>query len=112
MLPGEFAGALDQRVRFEQRSEARSLAGDWVGEWELVAERWAAVALLSRLNQSATAADTLHSARRWRMILRFGPKVGVGMRVVWRGLELRVAGVEDDPATPDRLIVIAEEFAA
>lgn len=112
MPTGELAGALDQRVRFERRSEARSPAGDWAGEWELVVERWAAVGLLSRVNQSVSAADTLHSARRWRMILRSGPKVGVGMRALWRGLELRVTGIEDDPAARDRLVVIAEEFAA
>lgn len=109
---GELAGALDQRVRFERRSALRGVGGDWLGGWELVGERWAAVELLSRASQSALVADALHSARRWRVTLRAGPALLVGMRMLWRGLELRVAGVEDDPGAPDRLVVVVEEFAA
>lgn len=112
MRGDELAGRLDQRVRFEGRSEQRGVAGDWAGQWEPVAECWASVELLSRASQSALSADTRHSARRWRMMLRSGPLLQVGMRVIWRNLELRVAGIEDDPADRDRLMIIAEDFAA
>lgn len=105
---GELAGMLTERVRFERRAEARGAAGGW----EYVAERWAGVELLSRTGQSALVAEARHSTRRWRILLRTGPSLAVGMRALWRGLELRVTGIEDDPAMADRLVVIVEEIAA
>jgi hypothetical protein len=42
--------------------------------------------------------------------MRSGATVALGMRVLWRGLDLRVLGVETDPMTPDRVVVLAEEL--
>ena len=104
---GELAGTLNQRVRFERRVEVRGPGGDWAGDWEQVGARWAAVELLS--DGSVTGADALRSARRWRVTLRVGLVLAVGMRMLWRGMALRVASAGDDPALAGRVVVVVEE---
>lgn len=108
----EQAGLLSERVRFERRDEAWGPAGDRFGTWLFAFERWARLEPLSRADPLPTAADTRHSARRWRLTLRAGAKPIVGMRAAWRGGLLRVTGVETDPARRGWLIVWAEEFGA
>ncbi|MBS3962086.1 MAG: head-tail adaptor protein [Sandarakinorhabdus sp.] len=108
----EFAGNLTERVRFERRIESWGSAADRSDGWEPVGERWARVEPLDRASQSALLADTRHSARRWRVTLRAGLTLSLDMRMLWRGLALTLTGIEDDPAQPGRLTLIAEDFGA
>ncbi len=106
----EFAGSLSERVRFERRVEARGSAGDRNFGWVPAGERWARVELLDRTSQSALLADTRHSARRWRVTLRAGLMLSLDMRMVWRGLALKLTGIDEDPAFAGQLTVMVEDF--
>jgi head-tail adaptor len=104
---GALAGRLSERVRFERRA-ARGSAGEPVGDWELLFERWARVELLGA--GSSGVADGRHAARRLRVTVRSGPAVSLDMRIVWRGAALRLVGVEADPARPLELRMLAEDM--
>ena len=99
-------------MRFERRDEARGPAGEQSANWLFVFERWARVEALTRTEPLPMAADTRHSAGRWRLTLREGAQPLPGMRAVWRGGVLKVTGVETDPARRGWLLVWAEEFGA
>jgi head-tail adaptor len=108
----EFAGSLSERVRFERPVEVRGSAGDRSDGWALVGERWAQVEPLERASQSTLLADTRHSARRWRVTVRAGLTLSLDMRIVWRGMVLKLTGIEEDPASPGRLTLMAEDVGA
>ncbi|KPF78404.1 hypothetical protein IP88_03900 [alpha proteobacterium AAP81b] len=103
---GEFAGSLGERVTIEHWVEARDDAGAAVGEWRPGARVAAAVA---PEGGGAVEGEARRSRRRWRVVVRAGVEVGLVSRLSWRGRELRVLAVEDDPALPDRRLVRAEE---
>lgn len=109
----ERAGRLSERVRFERRDEARGLAGDGSALWHLAFERWAQLELLARADPLPVAADSRHSAGRWRVTVRAGGEAPeVGMRLGWRGGLLKVTGVEADPARKGWLTLFAEASGA
>jgi head-tail adaptor len=108
----ERAGRLSQRVRFEARPVVRGDAGEALGDWSLAFERWAQVELLPRAEMLPAAADTRHSARRWRLTMRAGVMPRLDMRAVWAGNVLTLTGVEADPASPGWISVWAEDGAA
>lgn len=103
-MSGEIAGRLKQRIRIE-----RSTA-DAPGQWIPAGDCWAELRPAESLTMSALDGDTRLTARRWLVLLRSGIKVALDMRILWRGLDLRVTGVEADPTTPDRQLVVAEEM--
>lgn len=105
----EFSGRLSERVRFEGRDELRGAAGDRRGEWRFRFERWASVEPVARAERSLDAADTRHSARRWKLTMRSGVLPTLDMRITWRGLTLALTGIESDPAAPGRLTLWAED---
>ncbi|MCG2839761.1 head-tail adaptor protein [Sandaracinobacter sp. RS1-74] len=106
---GERAGRLSERVRFEGRDEARARAGNLPGAWAYRFERWARVELLARADPLPAAADTRHSARRWRLTIRDGLRPTLEMRALWRGASLTLTGIEADPASPGWLTIWAED---
>lgn len=109
-MEAEVAGRLRQRIRIEKRLDRPDGAGGSGSEWAPVGEHWAEMSPVESLSLSALAAETRLTSRRWRVLLRSGIEVVLGTRILWRGLDLRVTGVEADPRTGDRLLVIAEEF--
>lgn len=111
-MGAEIAGRLRQRVRLEKRTEQPDGAGGYGSEWETCGEHWAEMCPVESLSLSTVAADTRLTSRRWRVLMRSGTEMALGMRLLWRGMDLRVTGVESDPRTADRLLVIAEEFGA
>ncbi len=108
----ELAGRLSERVRFEVLPEGRGEAGEASAQWRTLAERWAAVEPVDRVTASVLAADTRHPARRWRVTLRDGIRVQLGMRLVWRGEALRISGIDRDPARPGLTLLWVEDPAA
>ena len=108
----EQAGLLSERMRFERRDETLGLAGDQSVDWLFAFDRWVRMEPLARAEPLPMAADTRHSAGRWRLTLRAGAQPSPGMRAVWRGGVLKVTGVETDPARRGWLVVWAEEFGA
>lgn len=106
---GELAGRLSERVRFEGRMDVRGAAGDRVGDWSLLFERWAQVEPVARADRAAEAADTRHAARRWKVTLRAGVEPTLDMRLRWRGLILSLTGIEMNPGKPGLLVVWAED---
>lgn len=109
----EQAGLLSERVRFERRDEARGLAGDGSWLWHPAFERWVKLELLALADPLPLAADTRHSMGRWRLSMRAGGEQPVvGMRLLWRGVALKVTGVETDPARRGWLTLFAEDFGA
>lgn len=103
-MTGEIAGRLKQRIRLERCS------GDGHGQWVPAGDCWAELRPAESLTMSALDGDTRLTARRWLVLVRSGIRVALDMRILWRGLDLRVTGVEADPAAPDRLMVVAEEM--
>lgn len=112
MAVTEAAGRLSERVRFERRDETRGPAGDQSVGWHFAFERWARLELLARADPLPAAADTRHSAGRWRLTLRAGVDPVPGMRVNWRGGVLKLTGVEMDPSRRGWLVLWAEAFDA
>ncbi|WP_448582476.1 head-tail adaptor protein [Thermaurantiacus sp.] len=111
-MQGEIAGRLKQRVRLERRVHTPDGAGGSHEVWQTVGEHWAEMRPADSLNMSAVVADTRVTARRWRVLMRAGIDIALGMRLTWQGLDLRVTGIQRDPQLPDRVAVIAEEFGA
>lgn len=111
-MGGEIAGRLKQRIRIERRVHAPDGAGGSHEIWRPVGEHWAEMRPVDSLNMSAVVADTRVTARRWRVLMRAGIEVALGMRLRWQGLDLRVTGIDRDPQMPDRITVVAEEFGA
>jgi head-tail adaptor len=109
-MGAEIAGRLKQRVRIERRDALADGAGGTFDRWELVGEYWAEMRPLETGGMSSVTGDTRVTQRRWRIFLRTGAEVALGMRLRWRGLDLRVMGVEADPFAPEQLLVIAEEL--
>lgn len=97
----EFAGSLGERVVIEHW-----VASDAAGVWRPGGKVAASVA---PEGGGAVDGEARRSRRRWRVVLRAGVEVGLASRLWWRGVELRVLAVEDDPALPDRRVVRAEE---
>jgi head-tail adaptor len=106
---GEFSGRLSERVRFEGRSNLRGLAGDRVSGWTLLFERWASVEPVRRSDPTIVRGDTLQSVRRWQVVVRDGVQPTLDMRLRWRGLTLRPTGIEIDPASAGRILILAED---
>jgi head-tail adaptor len=102
------AGALGERVRFERRSGARGPGGALPETWEKLCSCWADVVPEGR-SGSAPAADGRQAGRRWRVTLRAGPEISLDMRMVWRGMTLKVAGIEVNPREADRLTLWVED---
>jgi head-tail adaptor len=102
-MAGEFSGRLRQRIQLQQADASVPLA------WAPVCQAWAALSPEDRGTLSALDGDTRVTARRWRILLRSETRVSLDMRVLWRGHDLRVTGVQADPDAPDRTVVLAEE---
>lgn len=106
---GEFTGRLSERVRFEGRDDVRGPAGDRISAWSVRFERWAMVEPLRRADPTVDRGDALHAARRWRVTIRAGVRPKLDMRMRWRGQTLRPTGIEIDPASPGRILILAED---
>ena len=102
-----FAGALRERVTIWRRAEARDALGGASGTWTAGASVWAAVRPGGR--EPPVEAEARSAAPRWRVTLRAGAGARVGDRIGWRGRWLLVAGLVEDPATPDRVMLETEE---
>lgn len=103
----EFAGTLRERVTFERRSDDRDLQGGAHGAWRYDGTAWAAIAPLAAGDERV--ADTLSALPRWRVTVRMRSGVDVASRIVWRERYLRVRAVEQDPRTPEQMVLITEE---
>ena len=106
-MSGELAGALDQRVTIERRAADRDALGGASGAWSVIATRWAALA--PDAAGDLISGDTLSSSPRWRATLRAPLDAAPSDRIGWGGRRLAVRARLDDPATPDRIILICEE---
>lgn len=106
-LASGLAGRLRAFVMLERRDPARDAIGGAAGDWVEVGDRWVSIEPMGA--GPAVAGEALSTARRWRVTLRAGSGVEVGDRIVWPGAPLRVRGVLDDPAWPDRTFAETEE---
>jgi head-tail adaptor len=109
-MGAETAGGLRERVELVRQAPGIGAAGEAAQGWQTVAERWARVEPVSRSLLSAVEGETRQTARRWRVVLRSGPAVTLDMRLRWRGVVLRLTGIESDPGDPARLVLLAEEL--
>lgn len=91
------AGRLRQRVTLERKSPARDALGGSTGEWLADGQHWAELAPGS-------------AERRWTAMMRRGPVIEIGDRLVWKGRLLRVTAAIADPWMPDRLRLACEEM--
>lgn len=108
----EMAGMLRERVALMRQAVGVGLAGEAVESWTVAFERWALVEPVARAAMSALEGDTRQTARRWRVTLRARPVVTLDMRLRWRGVLLRLTGIESDPGDRARLVLLAEELGA
>ncbi|MFQ3664932.1 MAG: head-tail adaptor protein [Sphingomonadaceae bacterium] len=111
-MNGEIAGRLKQRVFLERRQIIPDGQGGSAEHWRPVGVYWAEMRPVDRLSLSTGGGDTQLTRRRWRVLMRQGVELALGMRLLWKGLDLRITGVDYDPATPDRVTVVAEELGA
>lgn len=109
-MGAELAGRLQQRIRFEARLPGADGAGGIGNGWVTAAEVWGEIRPADRAALSAAAADTRITARRWRIVVRRGLPIRLDMRVRWRGLVMRLTGIQEDPGQPDRVTLSAEEL--
>jgi head-tail adaptor len=109
-MEAELAGRLRQRLRFEKRIAIPDGGGGSGDHWAVAGEVWGELRPLDRSALSVLAAEGRLSARRWRIVIREGLPLHLDMRVFWRGLMMRLTGIERDPLTPDRVTILAEEL--
>ncbi|SFR98048.1 phage head completion protein [Sphingomonas jatrophae] len=106
-MSGGLAGTLRERVTVLRQGAERDALGGAAGDWVEVARVWAA----PRPERSVASKDgAVRGALRWTVALRPCP-VAVGDRLARGDGLLAVTAVERDPATPDRILVHAEEVA-
>lgn len=108
----EVVGLMRHRVALQQRIPGSGSAGEPTESFWTVYERWARIEALQRTTLSQVESDTRLTARRWRVTLRAGPVVTLDMRILWRGLILRLTGLENDPEASGHLVLLAEELGA
>lgn len=106
----ELAGRLRERVRIERRGTLVSPTAGLSDEWHLVAERWAEVVPLSGSPLSEVASETWVTSRRWRVTIRPGVPLELPLRIVWRGLIMRIAGLDDSLFRRGIVTMIGEEW--
>ncbi|MFA7439464.1 MAG: head-tail adaptor protein [Sphingomonadaceae bacterium] len=108
----EVAGKLSERVCIQKRSGRTDATGALQADWATVTERWAGVqpAGTGVSAFSSVGADTWLTSRRWRVTLRAGVYLSLDQRLVWRGRPMRIVGIHVDPAQPDLVMVLAEEW--
>ncbi|MFN3591376.1 MAG: head-tail adaptor protein [Thermaurantiacus sp.] len=109
-MGAELAGRLRQRLRFERRQEIPDGAGGIGNHWTLAAEVWGELRPEGRGPASLLDADSRVSVGRWRILVRNDLPLTLDMRVMWRGLVMRLTGIELDPVLPDRVVLMAEEI--
>lgn len=101
----EFAGKLNARVRMERPGNMVTALGAhyaWVG----MGERWAEIRSLA----GGASGEGGAVRRRWRICLRAGVEVEAGWRLLWRGRDLRVTSVREDPAEAFVITLEADEL--
>jgi SPP1 family predicted phage head-tail adaptor len=103
----EFAGALRERISFEQRSEERDLLAGARSKWRYDGAVWAAVTPLG--TGDAVIADSVSALPRWRVIIRRRDGIDLSSRIIWRGRYLNVRSVDQDPRQPEQMTLITEE---
>lgn len=101
----EFAGKLNARVRIERPGSVASALGGH-GTWIGVVERWAEIRPLA----GGAGGEGGAVRRRWRICLRAGVEVQAGWRLLWRGRDLRVTAVREDPAEAFAILLEADEL--
>jgi head-tail adaptor len=106
----ELAGRLRQRLRFEQPKRMPDGSGGQGDAWTLVDEVWGELRPAGRGPLSVLVAEGRQTSRRWEILVREGLPLRLGMRVIWRGLDLRLTGIDRDPASGDRVRLLAEEL--
>ena len=109
-MSGEFSGRLDQRVTLSRRAPDRDALGGASGRWSVLATFWAAIAPDG--SGDLVAGDALSAAPRWRVTLRTPCGAVIDDRIGWGDRALRIRARLDDPASPDRIILICEEERA
>jgi SPP1 family predicted phage head-tail adaptor len=106
MMSTEFSGALDQRLMLQRPVDVTDGGGGQSRTWQNVQEFWAQVRL--HVQDEHRYAGHVATRQRYIISLRRDGDVPLDSRVLWRGQPLTIVAVEDDPATTDRLRIIAE----
>ena len=106
-MSAELAGRLRELVTLQRREDARDAIGGAAGGWRAIGDYRAAIE--PRPAGPQEVADALDARPRWRVTLRAGSGARPGDRLAWRGRLIAVRAVTDDPATPERTLIEAEE---
>lgn len=106
----EFAGLLSSRIEVWRRSGERLPTG-------IASEEWVPVCrCLARVEAEGTGVQTegmtLSALPRYRVLLRVRDDLAIDQRVHWRGRQLAVRQMVEDPSTPDRMTLRCEEVRA
>lgn len=105
-MNGELAGRLSERVTLELWQGSGDDLGGATGSWLALGDRWAAIRPVELA--PAAEADSRSSRRRYRVVLRAGPEIGLLHRLRWREQVLSILRVEADPVLKDRVMLIVE----
>jgi len=108
-MSGGLAGQLREPVRIERWRLGDELVDD-PGEWRFERKSWAAIA--PENVRPADDGGAMSSRRRYRITMRRWDAAAepAGLyRLIWNGRMISLLARQDDPALPDRTMLIGEE---
>ena len=106
----EFTGTLRERVTIERPVSSRNSMGLQEPGWESLCDCLAAVVLETVGPESE--AQALSAMPRYRVTIRARDGIAIDQRVRWKGRNLMVRQLLDDPRARDRIVMRCEEVRA
>jgi SPP1 family predicted phage head-tail adaptor len=103
----EFSGALNQRITLQLPVDTTDGGGGSQRSWQDSGEFWAAI--LPQAQDERRYAGHIATRNRYHIVMRRDCDVPLAARLLWGSRRLTILSVEDDPATKDRLRIIAEQ---
>lgn len=103
----EFAGSLTQRIELWKRSQDRLETGASSEEMSQVLSCLAAI--VAEGSGAPDEAMSVSAMPRYRVTVRRQSAFTIDQQVRWRGRQLIVRQIVDDPLLPDRLVLRCEE---
>jgi SPP1 family predicted phage head-tail adaptor len=103
----EFSGKIDQRIILQLPADTEDGGGGAVRNWQTASEHWAQV--IPRLFDEQRYAGHTATHMRYDILLRRDGMVPLEARLLWQGRLLTILAVNEDPATPDRCHILAEQ---
>jgi SPP1 family predicted phage head-tail adaptor len=103
----EFSGALNQRIMLQLPVDSADGGGGQQRNWQNAGELWAHI--MPQTQDERRYAGHVATRSRYHILVRRDGDIPLAARFLWGARKLAILVVEDDPADPDRLRIIAEQ---